>query len=95
MTVQLTAKDIAFDKTTFTVPADVTFAVELNNQDAAPHNVDINGNGASRKTEPFSGPATRTYVYAALPAGTYTFVCAVHPEMTGSVISIGPGASTP
>ena len=33
VTVPLTAKDLAFDKSSFGVPADVTFAVELNNQD--------------------------------------------------------------
>lgn len=90
VTIQLTAQNIAFDKASFTVPADVTFAVELNNQDAAPHDVDISGNGISRQTEPFSGPATKTFVYAGLPAGTYTFVCSVHTEMNGTVVSGAP-----
>lgn len=85
VTVQMTAKDLLFDKATFSVPADLTFAVELDNRDAAPHNVAINGNGQSRGSEPFSGPATRTYVFAALPAGSYSFICSVHPEMRGVV----------
>jgi plastocyanin len=94
MTVQLTAKDLAFDRTSFTVPADVTFAVELNNQDGVPHNVDIKGNGQSRSSEPFSGPATKTLVLAGLPAGTYTFVCSIHTDMNGTV-QVTAADSTP
>jgi plastocyanin len=86
VTVPLTAKDLAFDQSTMTVPADATFAIALNNQDAVPHNVAISGNGQSRSSDPFSGPATKTLVYAALPAGTYTFVCSVHGDMKGTLL---------
>lgn len=85
VTVPLTAKNLAFDQSTITVPADATFAIALDNQDGVPHNVAISGNGQSRSSEPFSGPATKTFVYAALPAGTYTFVCSVHGDMKGTV----------
>jgi plastocyanin len=87
VTIQLVAKDLAFDKSSFTVPAGLTFAIELNNQDAAPHDVDITGNGVNQSSEPFGGPATKTHVYAGLPAGTYTFLCTVHPDMKGTVES--------
>ena len=85
VTVPLTAKDLAFDKSSFDVPADVTFAVELNNQDGVPHNLAISGNGQSRNSEPFTGPATKTLAFAGLPAGSYTFVCSIHTDMKGSV----------
>ena len=37
------------------------------------------------KGEIFSGVDTRTYAVPALPAGTYAFVCSVHPNMTGTL----------
>jgi len=94
VTVPLTAKDLAFDRATITVPADQTFAITLDNEDVAPHNVAITGNGQSRTTEPFSGPATKTFTYAALPAGTYTFLCSVHPDMKGT-LNVTVSGSTP
>jgi plastocyanin len=85
VTLPLSAMNLAFDQSTLSVPADQTFAIELDNKDAVPHNVAISGNGQSRNSDPFTGPATRTLVFAALPAGTYTFLCSVHPDMTGTV----------
>ena len=32
-----------------------------------------------------TGPTTVTYDVPALPAGTYTFTCTVHPNMTGTL----------
>jgi plastocyanin len=32
-----------------------------------------------------TGPAQITYEVPALEAGTYTFICSVHPNMTGTV----------
>jgi plastocyanin len=93
VTVPLVAKNLAFDQSTITVPADQTFAITLNNEDAVPHNVTINGNGQSRSSEPFSGPATKTFVYAALPAGTYTFLCSVHPDMKGTLNATASGVT--
>ncbi len=33
--------------------------------------------------EIFTGVGTKTYDIPALPAGTYAFVCTVHPNMVG------------
>jgi plastocyanin len=85
VTVPLSAVNLAFDQSTLSVPADETFAIDFDNKDAVPHDVDISGNGQSRTSDPFSGPATKTLVFAALPAGTYTFICSVHPDMKGMV----------
>jgi plastocyanin len=30
-----------------------------------------------------TGPVTTTYVFAGLPEGEYTFLCEVHPAMSG------------
>ena len=86
VTLTLVAQNLAFDQTKLTVPANLTFAITLDNRDAAPHNVNITG-GATRETEPFGGPASKTYVYAALPEGSYTFLCSVHPDMKGTLLS--------
>jgi plastocyanin len=91
-TVQLVARGSAFDKNRLDVPADAAFAIDFNNTDAVPHNVSIHGNGSARTTDTFSGPAERTFVLAALPAGTYTFQCDVHPNMTGTFV-VGGSAS--
>ena len=37
------------------------------------------------KGEIVTGPATKVYQVPALPAGTYPFVCDVHPNMTGTL----------
>ena len=89
VTLTVVANNLAFDQTQLTVPADTTFAITLDNRDVAPHNVNITGNGVSRETEPFGGPATQTYTYAGLPAGSYTFLCSVHPDMKGTLTSGG------
>ncbi|MFZ5853803.1 MAG: cupredoxin domain-containing protein [Chloroflexota bacterium] len=87
-TLQVTAQNIQFDKSELEAPAGQPFAIEFNNQDAGvPHNVaikDANGQEVF-KGEIFNGVATRTYQVPALPAGTYTFYCTVHPNMTGTL----------
>ena len=35
--------------------------------------------------EIFNGPEVRDYSVPAIPAGTYQFVCTVHPNMTGTL----------
>ena len=43
------------------------------------------GRARSGPGEIFNGVETRTYDVPALPAGTYGFVCTVHPNMTGTL----------
>jgi cytochrome c oxidase subunit 2 len=86
--IPLVAKDIAFDQTALTVPADAPFQIDFDNQDASiPHNVEIkDGAGATVfNGEIFPGVAKMTYDVPALPAGSYTFLCTVHPNMTGTL----------
>lgn len=85
--IVLTAFNIAFDKTEITGPADAPFTIALINDDAGtPHNVEfLDSSGTSVwKGEIFNGVETRVYEVPALPAGTYTFLCTVHPSMTGT-----------
>jgi mono/diheme cytochrome c family protein/plastocyanin len=86
--VKITALGIKFLEAEVSVPADAAFSIDFDNQDAGiPHNVEIkDAAGASIfKGEIFNGVEVRTYNVQALPAGTYTFICTVHPNMIGTL----------
>jgi plastocyanin len=86
--VEVSALNIAFDKPALQAPADAAFQLKFNNGDAGtPHNVEIkDASGASLfKGAIINGVASTTYDVPALKAGTYTFVCSVHPNMTGTL----------
>jgi plastocyanin len=85
--LRISAQNIAFDTDALAAPAGVAFQIEFANNDAGiPHNVEILQNGQSIwKGELFSGVETRTYDVPALAAGTYEFICTVHPNMRGTL----------
>lgn len=86
--VQIEAQGIAYLQTAVDAPAGKPFTLAFLNSDAGvPHNVDIKAADGTEvfKGEIFPGVDTRTYSVPALPAGTYTFVCSVHPNMTGTL----------
>ena len=99
--VQLVAQDIAFDPTDLTVPAGVPFEIAFDNRDAGQqHNVAIYDNPDFSGTPEFegdlvAGPAQTTYRVDPLAAGPYSFLCVVHPTMTGQIEAVegggGPG----
>jgi len=86
--VTIKALNIAFDPITLEAPADQAFTLSFDNADAGiSHNVQIlDATGASAfKGDIFPGVETRDYSVPALAAGAYTFVCDVHPNMTGTL----------
>jgi cytochrome c oxidase subunit II len=89
--LELTAKNIAFDKSTLEAPANQPFDIKFTNDDpGTQHNVDIHKDSPTGQVvfdgEVFSGPDTRLYQVTPLPAGTYAFVCKVHPtSMIGTL----------
>jgi len=86
--IELGAKDIAFTATDLQAPADQAFTIHFKNDDASvPHDVEIKdgGGNVAFKGDIVTGPAETNYSVPALPAGTYTFVCTVHPNMTGTL----------
>ncbi|HYK94937.1 MAG TPA: c-type cytochrome [Candidatus Dormibacteraeota bacterium] len=90
-TLDLVAQGFAFDKQSLEVAANTAFAINLDNKDPAgvPHNVELKKADGTVILDPtpVDGGNQTTYVYAALPAGTYTFICRVHPiaSMTGTL----------
>lgn len=91
--ITLTAKNLAFDTKTITVPAGSTVMMTFINNDAnTPHNFALY-TGASATTPIFvgdlvTGVKTITYTFTApsMP-GSYFFRCDVHPEMmTGTFV---------
>jgi plastocyanin len=92
VTLKLTAAGIAYDTDTLEVPANTPFQIVFTNNDAGiPHNVAIHKDSPTGPLvwagDIFNGVETRTYEVPALPAGTYGFVCTVHPNMTGTLTS--------
>ncbi len=92
-TIDLTAQNFAFDKSTITVPAGAQITVNLRNMDSgAPHNFAVYTDASAATTifkgPNVNGPGTTTYTFTAPSTpGTYFFRCDVHPTtMTGSLI---------
>ncbi len=86
----LTASGVAYDKQSLEVAAGTPFILTFNNNDGGiPHNVSIHKDSPTGaevwKGDIFSGVATKAYQVPALAAGTYGFVCSVHPNMTGTL----------
>jgi len=95
----------SFDTGTLIVPCCREFdLVFQNNQAGVPHDVAI-AESAARATvyfdgEQIDGPAEVTYKVPSLPEGDYYYLCTIHPNMNGSLLSRpetggsgGPGGS--
>jgi len=83
---------IAFEVTEVVVPADTPFTITFENkQVGVDHNVEIFADAAKTQVlydgEVFPGPATKEYEVQPLAAGTYPYICKVHPvTMVGNLI---------
>ena len=85
--VSLTAEGTAFVQTTLDGPAGKAFTVAFDNRDTLPHNLQITdaGGKAVFTGDIVNGPAIKVYSVPALVAGSYKFICLVHPAMTGTL----------
>ncbi|HET6819100.1 MAG TPA: cytochrome c oxidase subunit II [Candidatus Limnocylindria bacterium] len=88
--LELTAANIAFDKTELRAKANQPITLKFTNTEAVPHNVVIidASNKQLFKTDDLTGPnASGEFNVPALPAGEYTFFCSFHPtQMVGKLI---------
>lgn len=90
--LDIAALNIAFDTDALTAPADQPFQIRFaNNDPGIPHNVEIRDQGGASVFlgDIFNGVETRTYDVPALPAGSYQFLCTVHPNMVGTLTVAG------
>lgn len=88
--IVVVAELVKFDKATLNVPAGEPFQLTLDNRDAGtPHDVDIVAGEETVFDMPdFPGAETRTFDVPAIEAGTYTFLCSIHPDlMKGELVA--------
>ena len=81
------AEGVQFTTQEVTAPAG-DFPLLFDNRDqGTPHDVDILGpdGGKVFDGDVFPGPEARTYEVTGIEAGSYQFVCSVHPNMTGTI----------
>jgi len=89
--VQLVAVKTKWNPTTLTAPASKVWHVHIDNQDVSTlkHNFTV-ASGPTFPERIFQVPdvaGTHTFDIPALPAGSYFFICTIHPEsMTGTLI---------
>jgi plastocyanin len=88
--VVISAVALAFEQSEVTAPAGEPFQIEFANNDAGtPHNVAIHRDSPTGEElfngEIFNGVETVIYDVPALDAGTYAFICTVHPAMVGTL----------
>src|SRR6266545_1864051 len=100
VTISLTAKGLAFDKTKLSVPAGNPFAIAFDNHDPGiQHNIAIFTDSSLGtnlfRGEIVTGPAAIDYRIPPLEPGTYYFHCDVHPTMSGAVVVKKGGGGPP
>ena len=84
--VSVVAKDLKFTTPDVTAPAGKPFTVAFDNQDGAPHNIAISDASGAKVFKGDIVASTKVdYQVPALAAGTYGFICEVHPDMKGTI----------
>ena len=88
--VTIVASGVQYTTTSASAPAGKAFTIAFDNRDAGiPHNVSIHAGDATGNQvflgKIVTGPVIEVYDVPALAAGTYTFVCSVHANMTGTL----------
>lgn len=84
--IDVTAVNIAFDKLDLTLEADLPFVINFKNDDAPSvnHDIDIrqsDGTTVVKDQPDIPGGEATQYTYDPLPAGSYVFICSIHPTV--------------
>ena len=90
--IQLAAQSIQFSTKELQAPSGKAFTIEFTNNDSGiAHNVEIldANNTSVFKGDVFPGVATQTYQVPALKAGTYSYLCDVHPTLMTGTLTVG------
>ena len=87
------AATAGFAESTLSAKADTAFTLVFDNQDnQAPHNVVIQDSSGTAvpmgDTAFFTGPGKRSYAVPALKAGSYAFLCQVHPSVMKGTLEV-------
>jgi len=85
---EVSALNVTFEQTEISAPADAPFVIHFANKDAGiMHNVEIKDASAMTmfKGDVITGVAETNYKVNQLAAGTYQFVCTIHPNMVGTL----------
>ena len=82
----ITAQNTEFTEASVNLPAGKPFTLAPDNKDTLPHNIVLEDASGKKvfEGEIVTGPVVKVYDVPAIPAGQYTFVCAVHPNMKGT-----------
>lgn len=87
--LNITVEGIKYDTASLEVPADAPFAIAFTNKDPSgvTHDVDIRDSSGTvlENEDVIAGGTTANYAMSPLPAGTYTFFCSIHSNMTGTL----------
>lgn len=89
--VTIVAQAVKFDITTLTLPADQPIKITFDNRDPnTPHDVDIHqGDTVIFDGADFPGPKIEVYDVPPIPAGSYTFLCSIHPALMTGTLTVG------
>jgi plastocyanin len=83
--VTIVAKDLAWDTACLEVPAGQPVTVVVDNQDSGvAHNLHLKTAPGNPTTALEVGPIQQ-HLTVTLPAGTYPYICDVHPNMEGAI----------
>jgi plastocyanin len=88
--VSLVAEGTRFLTASLTAPAGGVTIVLDNRDSGIAHDVKVFSGGANIGfTSPAAGPITQTLALGILAAGSYSFVCDVHPQAMHGVLTVG------
>ena len=90
--VQISTAGTTYEQTEVSAPAGVRFVIHFNNRDTGVlHDISIRDASGVEvfRGDPVMGQGEVDYQVPALAAGTYQFVCTIHPGMAGMLMAGG------